>query len=220
MLPDVARLDERISLQRICRLRDFLVTSYIRQANNLYTTSEEGTHFLELMGIITRKYQLFHTFVSLRRASYEGLIPPRMRLTGRSKIKENTHTRHIAMNIEQLHDYCLSLPHVHEGMPFGEGYIVYKVVDRIFAILTPDGVAPRLSLKCDPDRAEELRASYTAIIPGYHLNKRYWNTLLLEEHLPSSLLRSLIRHSWNEASAKLTKSVRTQLGITPLPIED
>ena len=124
------------------------------------------------------------------------------------------------MNIEQLRDYCLALPHVDEGMPFGEDYIVYKVAGRIFAILMPDGAAPRLSLKCDPDWAEELRASYTAIIPGYHLNKRYWNTLLLEEHLPSSLLRSLIRHSWNEASAKLTKSVRTQLGITPLPIED
>ena len=126
----------------------------------------------------------------------------------------------ISMDIEQLRDYCLSLPHSSESMPFGDGCIVYKVVDRVFAIMAPDGGEPRLSLKCDPDRAEELRASYTAIIPGYHFNKRYWNTLLLEEHLPSSLLRFLIRHSWNEASAKLTKSVRTQLGITPLSTED
>ncbi len=124
------------------------------------------------------------------------------------------------MNIEQLRHHCLSLPHVTEGMPFGESYIVYKVVDRIFAILMPDGGAPRLSLKCDPDWAEELRASYTAIIPGYHLNKKHWNTLLLEEHLPPTLLTKLIRHSWNEAAAKLTKTVRTQLSITPLSIED
>ncbi len=126
----------------------------------------------------------------------------------------------ISMDIEQLRDYCLSLPHSSEGMPFGDGYIVYKVVDRIFAIMAPDGGEPRLSLKCDPDRAEDLRAAYPAIIPGYHLNKKYWNTLLLDQHLPPKLLSSLIRHSWNEASAKLTKRVRTELGITPLPEED
>ena len=126
----------------------------------------------------------------------------------------------ISMDIEQLHDYCLSLPHSSEGMPFGDVYIVYKVVDRVFAIMAPDGGEPRLSLKCDPDRAEDLRAAYPAIIPGYHLNKKYWNTLLLDQHLPPKLLSSLIRHSWNEASAKLTKRVRTELGITPLPEED
>ena len=117
----------------------------------------------------------------------------------------------ISMDIEQLRDYCLSLPHSSESMPFGDGCIVYKVVDRVFAIMAPDGGEPRLSLKCDPDRAEDLRAAYPAIIPGFHLNKKYWNTLLLDQHL---------RHSWNEASAKLTKRVRTELGITPLPEED
>ena len=124
------------------------------------------------------------------------------------------------MDIEQLRDYCLSLPHSSESMPFGDGCIVYKVVDRVFAIMAPDGGEPRLSLKCDPDRAEDLRAAYPAIIPGFHLNKKYWKTLLLDQHLPPKLLRSLIRHSWNEASAKLTKRVRTELGITPLPEED
>ena len=124
------------------------------------------------------------------------------------------------MDIEQLRDYCLSLPHSRESMPFGDEHIVYKVVDRIFAIMAPDGGEPRLSLKCDPDRAEDLRAAYPAIIPGFHLNKKYWNTLLLDQHLPPKLLRSLIRHSWNEVSAKLTKRVRTELGITPLPEEE
>lgn len=124
------------------------------------------------------------------------------------------------MDIEQLRDYCLSLPHSRESMPFGDEHIVYKVVDRIFAIMAPDGDEPRLSLKCDPDRAEDLRAAYSAIIPGFHLNKKYWNTLLLDQHLPPKLLSSLIRHSWNEASAKLSKRVRTELGITPLPEED
>ena len=126
----------------------------------------------------------------------------------------------ISMDIEQLRDYCLSLPHSSESMPFGDEPIVYKVVDRIFAIMAPDGDEPRLSLKCDPDRAEDLRAAYPAIIPGFHLNKKYWNTLLLDQHLPPKLLSSLIRHSWNEASAKLTKRIRTELGITPLPEED
>ena len=126
----------------------------------------------------------------------------------------------ISMDIEQLRDYCLSLPHSSESMPFGDEPIVYKVVDRIFAIMAPNGGEPRLSLKCDPDRAEDLRAAYPAIIPGFHLNKKYWNTLLLDQHLPPKLLSFLIRHSWNEASAKLTKRVRTELGITPLPEED
>lgn len=97
------------------------------------------------------------------------------------------------MDIEQLRDYCLSLPHSSESMPFGDEPIVYKVVDRIFAIMAPNGGEPRLSLKCDPDRAEDLRAAYPAIIPGYHLNKKYWNTLLLDQHLPPKLLSSLIR---------------------------
>ena len=135
-------------------------------------------------------------------------------------IEANLGIINISMDIDQLRDYCLSLPNSSEGIPFRDGYIVYKVVDRIFAIMMPDEGEPRLSLKCDPDRAEDLRAAYPAIIPGFHLNKKYWNTLLLDQHLPPKLLRSLIRHSWNEASAKLTKRVRTELGITPLPEED
>ena len=124
------------------------------------------------------------------------------------------------MDIEQLRDYCLSLPHSSESMPFGDGYIVYKVVDRVFAIMAPDGGEPRLSLKCDPDRAEDLRAAYPAIIPGFHLNKKYWNTLLLDQHLPPKLLSSLIRTRGMRPQLSSPKRVRTELGITPLPEED
>ena len=127
----------------------------------------------------------------------------------------------ISMDIEQLRDYCLSLPHSSESMPFGDEPIVYKVVDRIFAIMAPNGGEPRLSLKCDPDRAEDLRAAY----PAHHTQattstKSTGIPCYLDQHLPPKLLSSLIRHSWNEASAKLTKRVRTELGITPLPEED
>ena len=114
------------------------------------------------------------------------------------------------MDIEQLRDYCLSLPHSSEGMPFGDGCIVYKVVDRVFAIMAPDGGEPRLSLKCDPDRAEDLRAAYPAIIPGYHLNKKHWNTVLLES-LPEALIKEMIQHSYDQVLAKVPKKEREVL---------
>lgn len=120
------------------------------------------------------------------------------------------------MDIEQFRDFCLSLPHSSESMPFGEDLVVFKVVDRIFAILSLAEGEPRVSMKCSPDRVEELRARYDAVTPGYHLNKRYWNTVYLDRDLPLPLLRQLIRHSWNEASAKLTKRVRTSLALLPL----
>ena len=125
------------------------------------------------------------------------------------------------MNLEELREYCLSLPHVTEDMPFGEDILVFRICNRIFVLTSLESVPLRESLKCDPARAIELREQYPdKIIAGYHLNKKFWNTLLVDQHLPPKLLRSLIRHSWNEASAKLTKRVRTELGITPLPEED
>ena len=78
----------------------------------------------------------------------------------------------------------------------------------------------RVSLKCDPLLAENLREKYETVLPGYHLNKKYWNTVYLDRDLPLPLLRQLIRHSWNEASAKLTKRVRTSLALLPLEEAD
>ena len=124
------------------------------------------------------------------------------------------------MDIEQFREECLTLPCADESLPFGDEYLVFKVKGRIFAITVLSGGEPRASLKCDPDLAEDLRAKYEAVIPGYHLNKKHWNTVYLDRDLPLPLLRQLIRHSWNEASAKLTKRVRTSLALLPLEEAD
>ena len=89
------------------------------------------------------------------------------------------------MDIERFREECLRLPGSEESLPFGDDCLVFKVGGRIFALLPLSTDEPSASLKCDPDRAEELRARYDAVIPGYHLNKRHWNTLYLERDLSS-----------------------------------
>lgn len=115
------------------------------------------------------------------------------------------------MNIEWLRDYCLSKPGVTESFPFDEDVLVYKVAGKIFALISiskPDTV----NLKCEPERAIELRAQYPdAVIPGYHMNKKMWNTVTLSG-VPFSLLQELVDHSYAEVVAGLPKKVKAALG--------
>lgn len=115
------------------------------------------------------------------------------------------------MNIETLRDYCLQKPAVTENFPFDEDVLVFKVLGKIFALISisePDTV----NLKCDPERAIELRSTYPdAIFPGYHMNKKMWNTVSLEYGLPDKLLKELINHSYEEVVAKLPKKEREKL---------
>ena len=84
------------------------------------------------------------------------------------------------MNLEELREYCLSLSHVTEDMPFGEDILVFRICNRIFALTSLESVPLRVSLKCDPERAIELREQYPdKIVAGYHLNKKHWNTVSL-----------------------------------------
>lgn len=99
-----------------------------------------------------------------------------------------------------------------EEEPFGPGVWVYKVCGKVFALLTQDGPV-RLSLKCDPVRAQELRAAFPAITPGYHLNKEHWNTLALDEALPPALVQDLIEHSHERVAAGLRKAERQALEL-------
>lgn len=107
--------------------------------------------------------------------------------------------------------HCLSLPAVEETTPFGPDVIVYKVAGKMFALAIPDEVPPRVNLKCDPERALELRDRYEDILPGYHMNKRHWNTLNLGGRLTNALVRELIEHSYQLVVASLPKKVREQL---------
>jgi predicted DNA-binding protein (MmcQ/YjbR family) len=112
------------------------------------------------------------------------------------------------MNLADFCAYCLSLPHVEETTPFGPEAIVYKVGGKMFALAMGDEVPTRVNLKCDPERALELRDRFEDITPGYHMNKRHWNTLNLGGRLSNALVRELIDHSYALVVAALPKKAR------------
>jgi len=103
------------------------------------------------------------------------------------------------------------LPEVTEEEPFGEGIPVFKVAGKVFAIWSPDDEPGRVTLKCDPDLALELRAQYAAVTPGYHTNKRLWNTIVLDGSVPDDEVAELIRHAWEQAVGSLRKADRDRL---------
>lgn len=104
--------------------------------------------------------------------------------------------------------HFLSKPGAEETTPFGPDVLVYKVGGKMFALTSPDEFPARINLKCDPDRAAMLRDEYDSIIPGYHMNKRHWNTLVLDGSLPTKLVRELIDHSYQLVVASLPKAQR------------
>lgn len=112
------------------------------------------------------------------------------------------------MNIETIRDYCLSLPMTSEDMAFGDGFLLLRVCDRIFACLGLEK-ADYFVLKSDPDRAVELRESFEEIEPAWHWNKKYWIQLHLTGRLSDDLITSLIRHSYSEVVKKLPKRTKT-----------
>lgn len=114
------------------------------------------------------------------------------------------------MDIQPLQNYLLSKPETWEDTPFGPEALVYKVRHKLFAILIPGNPA-RLNLKCDPQQALILREQYAAILPGYHMNKRHWNTLLLDGSLPNGLTEHLIDHSFALVVAGMPK--KQQIGL-------
>ncbi|WP_428235589.1 MmcQ/YjbR family DNA-binding protein [Gracilimonas sp.] len=114
------------------------------------------------------------------------------------------------MHIEAFYDYCLSLPGVSEDFPFGEQTLVFKVMGKMFALTDIEGFES-INLKCEPVRALELRASYEEVKPGYHMNKKHWNTLSTTGALGDELLFELIKHSYDLVVAKLPRKDREAL---------
>ena len=114
------------------------------------------------------------------------------------------------MNIEAFREYCLSKPGVTEEFPFGPDTLVYKVAGKMF---TASGVEDfeRVNLKCDPERAIELREQYEGIIPGYHMSKKHWNTVYMDGSVPPKLVRELIDHSYELVFQSLPKNVQASL---------
>jgi predicted DNA-binding protein (MmcQ/YjbR family) len=101
------------------------------------------------------------------------------------------------MDHKTVEDYILSMPNARLDYPFGEGVAVYKVGDKMFALISEGKDPVRLSLKCDPALSAVLREKYDEVMPGYHLSKKHWNTMVLTGQLPWEEVQGLIRHSYN-----------------------
>ena len=100
------------------------------------------------------------------------------------------------MDHKTVEEYILSMPNSRLDYPFGEGVAVYKAADKMFALIAESKDPLHLSLKCDPQLAEVLREKYVTVMPGYHLNKKHWNTIVLSGELPWEEVQGLIRHSY------------------------
>ena len=114
-------------------------------------------------------------------------------------------------DLEKISDFVAGLRGAVEEQPFGPDVDVFKVGGKIFAILSPTVEPGAISLKCDPDRSLELREHYAAVTPGYHLNKRHWNTVVLDGTVPDDVLDELIRHSHGLVVASLSAAQRALL---------
>ena len=118
------------------------------------------------------------------------------------------------MNVEQVRAYCLQKKGVEETFPFDESTLVFKVMGKMFALLPLERIPHQINLKCDPERAVELREQYDGIITGaFHMNKKHWNSLIMEQLSPD-LITALIDHSYNLVVLKLTKKDQALLKLT------
>ena len=106
------------------------------------------------------------------------------------------------MNIESLREYCLSKPNTEETTPFGPDTLVYKVNGKMFLLTGLDEEQLSFNVKCDPDKAIELREQYDCVQPGYHMNKKHWNTVIVDGSVSSRQLKEWIDHSYALVTTK------------------
>ena len=115
------------------------------------------------------------------------------------------------MNIETLREYCLSKKAVTEDFPFGEDTLVFRVLTKIFLLVSLSSNPLQFNAKCDPDKAIELRDQYDAVQPGYHMNKKHWNTIIMNGSLSNAQLKEMIDDSYNLIVQSLPKKERENL---------
>jgi predicted DNA-binding protein (MmcQ/YjbR family) len=111
-------------------------------------------------------------------------------------------------SVDDVQFHIMAKPRVVEETPFGPEVLVYKILGKIFATLGFEDEEGRMNLKCDPERALELRDDYEAVLPGYHMNKKHWNTLMLDGSLPDHLVGELIDHSYELVGQGIPKKTR------------
>jgi predicted DNA-binding protein (MmcQ/YjbR family) len=115
----------------------------------------------------------------------------------------------------ELRNLCLGFPGSVETFPFGPNTSVFKVAGKMFALSQLAEHPLRVSLKCEPLLAEQLRAAHPAVLPGYHLNKRHWNTVIIDGSIPEQMIREMIEDSYDIVVSKLPVSRRQALGWEP-----
>ncbi len=114
------------------------------------------------------------------------------------------------MHLEEFRNYCLDKPGVTEGFPFDDNALVFKVMGKIFTITDVENFES-INLKCDPEEAIELRERYSCVIPGYHMNKKHWNTILMDNSIPDQLIIEWIDNSYNLVAQSLIKKLKEGL---------
>jgi len=115
------------------------------------------------------------------------------------------------MNVETLREYCLSKKTVTEDFPFGESTLVFRVKNKIFLLVSLDSSPLQFNAKCEPDKAIELREQYDAIQPGYHMNKKHWNTVVIDGSISTVLIKEMINDSYDLIAQSLPKKLREEL---------
>ncbi|HVF95790.1 MAG TPA: MmcQ/YjbR family DNA-binding protein [Flavisolibacter sp.] len=115
------------------------------------------------------------------------------------------------MNIDTLREYCLSKKAVEESLPFGPDNLVYKVGSKMFLLVGLDNVPLQFNVKCDPELALQLREQYACVLPGYHMNKQHWNTVIVDGTASDKLLREWIDHSYDLVFESLSKKIKQEI---------
>ena len=115
------------------------------------------------------------------------------------------------MHLDVLRRHCLAKPGATEDLPFGPDTLVFRVAGKMFALADLDGLPPTVNLKCDPERAVALRERYADVRPGYHMDKRHWNTVGLQGDVPGDVVRDLVDHSYALVVAGLPRRLRDGL---------
>src|SRR5207249_8075043 len=121
------------------------------------------------------------------------------------------------MDPVEFRENCLTKPKVTEGTPFGETVLVFKVAGKMFALMSIDEISATANLKCDPDLALALRDRYEQVRPGYHMNKKHWNTVEIEGGIPETELRKMIDHSYDLVVQSLLRAKRSTISHAAAP---
>ena len=117
------------------------------------------------------------------------------------------------MNIEELREFCLSLKGTDESFPFDEQTLVFKVMGKMFCLSGLEHHPPQCNVKCDPERAVELREEYSGVQPGWHMSKLHWNTLVFDGSFSDELAKDWIQHSYELVVNRMPKKLKSELNL-------